>query len=684
MTSKISLFNKGIYKSTIKRYLWGSVLYFILLFMVTGMSILLSYNSANRYLPQRGENWSLIMSSEYIIIPMLLAIAVPTVAGLMIFRFIHSKKTSVFVHSLPVKREANYVSSVLAAFTLMGVPVIFNTIVLMIISMSGYWQYFDIGDCVVWMLFNLFAIFIMFSCVCFVASITGNSFAMIVLNVLFHSFVPMIVAGFEVITEKFLFGFANDGWLITKVVDKNFPVRLMSMATSYEYRPNGAYTIDIIIFFVAAVILYTVAGILYKKRRMETAEDVAGFKCLNPIFKYLLTFMGALAAFSIFSSSMSDSYTVFWCIIAIVSGVIYFGGEMLLRKTLRVWHTYKGYLGFAAAFFVMICIFAFTSFFGFETRIPEKKDISQIAVYDYYHMEKPYIDDGELISKTAVIHSNMLAKNETVKKQNHDTYIHIEYKLKNGNIVHRRYGISDDELHSIMETMYKTPEYKQKIERIYTAISSIYSMNIYAGEHIEIREETQKNELMECIKKDISELGYNEIHNNAWGFNIDIEYIPEKVINDNNYRIITSENGERERIYIEYMNVNINANFKNTISWIMENGYWDKIAIKNEGIMYICPDYTDLPFLEKNETTGEVNITGVISSVKEQNIIKLDTPEEIEKLINYAQFEKQTYVNKKDRLGVYQVYDTQKGNYRNVTVMSESDVMRLFPEKIKK
>ena len=51
------------------------------------------------------------------IIPMLLSVVVPTIAGLLIFRFIHSKKASVFVHSLPVKRSTNYISSVLAALT---------------------------------------------------------------------------------------------------------------------------------------------------------------------------------------------------------------------------------------------------------------------------------------------------------------------------------------------------------------------------------------------------------------------------------------------------------------------------------------------------------------------------------------------------------------------------------------
>ena len=97
MISRASLFNKGIYKSTLRRYLWGSILYFILLFMITGMSILLNYSHDNGYLPMiNGRRINIILSNEYILLPILLSIAVPTIAGLMIFRFIHSKKTSVF------------------------------------------------------------------------------------------------------------------------------------------------------------------------------------------------------------------------------------------------------------------------------------------------------------------------------------------------------------------------------------------------------------------------------------------------------------------------------------------------------------------------------------------------------------------------------------------------------------
>ena len=206
MTLKTSLFNKGIYKSTLRRYAWGSILYFILLFLSTGIMILLNENpdSIYAYGSYGGRNFIL---RDYMIIPMLLSVVVPTIAGLLIFRFIHSRKASVFVHSLPVKRSTNYISSVLAALTLMAIPVVLNTVILMIMSVAAYSGFFTVGDCLTWMLLNIFSLFVMFSCVCFISSITGNSFAAVGLTIIFHIIGFILAAAFTMFAEIFLFGF---------------------------------------------------------------------------------------------------------------------------------------------------------------------------------------------------------------------------------------------------------------------------------------------------------------------------------------------------------------------------------------------------------------------------------------------------------------------------------------------
>ena len=681
MISRASLFNKGIYKSTLRRYLWGGVLYFILLFMITGMSILLNYSNDYNYLPMiNGRQLSIILNNEYILLPILLSIAVPTIAGLLIFRFVHSKKTSVFVHSLPVKRTANYISSVFAGLTLMIVPIILNTAVLMIISLSGYSQYFSVGDCAVWMLLNIFSIFVMFSCVCFVSTLTGNSFAMIVLNILFHTFVPLITAGISLVCEKFLHGYAGEDVLLTKVINNTFPARIMNIVSSwnYEHITAKSYTTDFVKFSVIAFVLYVISAAFYKARKMETAEDVAGFKCLNPIFKYLITFMGAIAAFSIFSDSIDENEFIFWCIVTLVSIVIYFASEMLLKKSFKVWHSYKGHLVFAAAFAVLMCLFSLTSFFGYETNIPPKDKIAKVAVYDYYRNQKPLVANEDIIDRALNIHGKMIAKAQRIKVQG-ETAIHIEYQLENKKSVHRRYPITEDELHEIMNSLYKNEEFKMKREDIFQEAEEVYKASInhnYGSE--EILDKEKLKTLNECITADIMELDYDEIYNNSWSFNVELDFIVDDE-NEEYYNTWNGVDGDGKRIKVRYVHLNINPSYKRTVQWIKDNGYWDLVKIKNEGFIYICKEEENLPFVKEalDIAAGE----GVISKKEQTDIIKLENQQDLEKLIEYIHTAPVGYINQDERYCVYQIKDEANKDYMFLTRMTREEIETLFPEK---
>ncbi len=669
MTLKTSLFNKGIYKSTLLRYAWGSILYFILLFLSTGIMILLNENPA--YESYGGRN---LILSDYMIIPMLLSIVVPTIAGLLIFRFIHSRKASVFVHSLPIKRGTNYISSVLAALTLMAIPVVLNTLILMLVSVEAYSGCFGVGDCLTWLLLNLFSLFVMFSCVCFISSITGNSFAAVGLTIIFHIIGFILAAAFTMFAEIFLFGFAGEGELVEKVFNTAFITRIPTIMTSWEHVREevlASYIKDIGVFFILALVLYIIGGIFYSKRRMETAEDVAGFKCLNHIFKYLVTFMGALATFSIFSYSVYDAPFVLWIAVFIVSGVVYFGSEMLLRKTLRVWKSYKGYVAFVIICTLAVCFCAFTSFFGYETYVPSADKIESAAVYNYYYNgEKPLLTDGDIIAKAQVLHEKMSERRTVLRDRIYETRIHIEYRLDNGKMIHRVYNITEDELHTVMESFYKNENFRKGSEQIFTPMESVYSINASGDKYINIDEDKEKlRELVECVRKDISSLNYNRIKSNGWDLRLEINYVPAEVITTNPEMTVMTVPSGNENIRIEYLSQKINPNFENTMNWLYENGYWEELSIKNVGEIYIANENDELPLFNKE---GEV----VLGKDK---FIKLATEQDKKTLIDYIQTAKTEYIPKNERLVVYRVTNEKMGDYNIITIMTEEELSKLLP-----
>lgn len=566
MISKTSFFNKGIYKSTVKRYAWGSVLYFIVLFLSTTLSVFLNYDETFRYLPlDHFNDYPIILHGSYIALPILLAIVVPTIVALMVFRFIHSKKQAVFIHSLPVSRKANFISSILAAFTLMCVPVIANGIILIFISLLRYGSYFTVLDCVWWMIYNLSGLFLMFSVSVFSANLTGNSFAMIVINFIVHIFVFITVASFGIMAEAFIYGYRSTNAIYDVIADGNFAYFVFGF-TNKNFREDIGF-IQASIHCAFALMFYIVSYFLYKKRKLEASGDVAGYKCLNIIFKYLVTFLGTMFGFAVFADYMGDNYIVLAIIMAIISLIAYAASEMILKKTFNIIGSWKGYVGFAAFFIIITLIFSQTSFFGYETRIPEISRIEEAGIYEYYFNSKePYTDNEVLIENITDIHKELIKdipiSQEKGYKTEYSTYLHIKYKLKNGKLMERTYPVSSNKSSEIMNEFYKDEEYRKKCEDVFIDNSRITEVFVNYENKVEDYEE-----LVDAIKEDTLNLSYEDLHPYEYNgndniYSIRIQYVPE--IRDE--KKVTSSS--LDQVYI-----NITPKYEKSVEWLKEKGY---------------------------------------------------------------------------------------------------------------
>lgn len=548
MISKTSFFNKAIYKSTLKRFLWGSVLYFAILFVY----IILNAVPANEYYNYNSiynANVPLLLSPSYLIFPILLSIVVPNVVSILSFRFIHSKKQVVFIHSCPVSRCANYISTTLAGFTLMIVPLI----AISLISLC----YFNFSDCMIWLGINAFVIFIMFSVSVFSSVITGNSFAAIIITVIIHSFIPIIAASFELIAESFLWGFSSNQELWNFISDNNFVVASFGIANNYFREYFGLW--DYAKFTLASLIIYLLSGLIYIKRRSETASDVAGFKVLNSVFKYVIVFIISLIPFAVFFGLTENSPTAFIAILLIFSIISYFGIEMILKKTVSVFKSYKGYLVFCIFFGTVISFFAFTSFFGYETRIPAENDISEIAVYDYYQLDKePFTDNETIIKDGLKLHHKLAYETIVPVHDDYNTRIHIKYKLKNGKTFSRAYRVNLGQSQEFISELYDNPEYK-KLNRVeFLDNDQIIKIGFDGnGVHLGVIEE--KVEFLEAIRSDILNMTYDEI--NTYDNNIDY------------YVEITFVCEDTDDVNLRTTYIPLKTTHTNTMEWLRNYGY---------------------------------------------------------------------------------------------------------------
>lgn len=615
MTSKTSLFNKRIYKSTLRRFYLGSIAYFLLLFLTSCMIMLLTLDPFEA--PIYYQDHSSILRSGILNISVIISVAVPTFVSLLIYGFVHSRKTAIFVHSLPVSRTANYISSLAAGLTLMILPIAANTLALVIMHFAGYSQYYTISSCFAYMGVNILTVFVLLSYSSICAMLTGNRFAFVGLNILIHFFIPLIVACFGIFSECFLYGYASDN-VILNFVSENNPIMWLSSLVSQLSSVTPTIDVSKIVWnIIVAVILYALSLILYKKRRIETAEDVAAYKCLYPIFKYLVTFIGALTAFAICGEMTEESPLWVLVIVAIVSFVLYFAAEMILRKTLKIWkESYKGFSAFSVVMAVIFGVFSQTSFFGFESYVPENDKIASASIYNYYYQEKiPSTTDKQLIEYVTSVHTGFTAKvPEKVFMQNavnNDTRLHIEYTLDNGRQIKRVYNLSLDEAHKIMTRMYQNTDYKTQSEEIFNKnFDKVYDVYFeYNGEASV--SEAHREELIDCIKKDIIALGYDQLHtdNASWGIVINVVFKLKKVPEGSFYET-------------QDLNIRINANYENTIKFLEKNGYmdWFPIELSEESNYYLCKKTAYDNMIEDKKHQEDITI-------RDSSEIELDIPQ---------------------------------------------------------
>lgn len=539
MTAR-TFFNKGIYLSTVKRFFVGSVLY--LLILLTGIFVFTNgFGDEEVYNRYFFEYFSQMST--------LLAMGVAVVVAMIIYKFVHSKKNAVFTHSLPITRKANYISTLAAAFTLMGLPVLISTLVLMCVTGKAMLS-------IASMIVPLFTLFVMFAFSTVAAFLTGSAWAVLVLSILFHTVLGLVGVFCEAILNCFVFGY--NGYLDSlsgMLFNLSVPSLLMNIASDNVARRQ--VVILAVILTLVAIALYVAAYFLYKYRKMEKCEDVAAFKVLNPIFKYFVALMMTLAGFSIFSYMIERHLSALVVIVIIASVIGYFGMEMLLKKKANVFkESFVGYVVFAAVMCVFFGFVSGTSLFGYETYVPSVDDVkSAICNSEYYVERESQVTDKDTIELILNTHAKIIDEKRRVFDDRSGWVIQFVYELNNGKEVSRMYCVDYDERSEILNELYENEDFKEHLEIIFQIDEDSIASVSYADETIAVE---VRKELLEAVKEDIRSLSYDELYNNAEHYydGIDVAYVTDE-----------------KDSYTRYEYIQLNSNYKNTIAWLKEHGF---------------------------------------------------------------------------------------------------------------
>lgn len=577
MKSKMSFFNKGIFKQDLKQHGWIGVIYLLcLLFVVPLQMLLLSSGDETNfqyYLGGVKDYFSINLEGQ-----LMFLFTVPVVAGIFLFRYLQNETSVDMIHSLPVKRKVHYFSHVISGICMLILPILITAIFSLIImkTNSGFNKVLTLQELLTWAgIICLLTIFL-FLLTVLVGMITGISVAQGILTYILL-FLP---AGLLILlTEnlsRILFGFSNS-YFMRQDIDSLAPfVRFTSIV-------NKPFSITEIVIYALFTVGFLIVGkVLYDYRHLERAGDTITFPFLKPIFKYSFTFCTTLLSVAYFAGSREDE--IGWSIFGYVSGAIigYIASEMILQKTWRIVRP-NLFIGFGG-YSIVIALLYFslvTDVFGYEKKLPSSDEIEAVYIEsgDYlykrdYDEELTYSSDKLYIQDIRKLHKEIIQqKNQLVNK---NRYVHepttlLVYKLKNGKTIAREYTFSNKLFQTELKPIIGSMDYKKShlplTAKGEKADQVEISSNAPIAKNLTLKDPKEVEELKKLFEKDYLAQSYEDIVSplTPWGQMVFSKHFPSNVPD-------------------VYVHLEISSSYKEVEKWLADKNYLNRVKLLPEDI----------------------------------------------------------------------------------------------------
>lgn len=459
MTLRTSCSKAAVFRKTVSRFwpLWTAYLAILLLTLPMGLYNDLQYETHIRITDVQHYVYRITQGG------FAFAFFMAPIAAMCVFSHLYNDRHTGAYASLPVKREAMFLSCALAGL----IPQLLAGVIAAAAAL-GVEASFGVVD--ITSLFTFLGTFCLhtisfygFALLC--AQMTGAILVVPAVYIVLQ-FTAIVLQGvMQGLVELFLFGYSYSS------LDIGFLTPFVYIINNVDYTPihQGVGNTFTVVSYVfdgwLPCILYAVSGVvfavgsffLYRKRRMEAAGDFVAYQPLKPVFKWALGLgcglcLSVLLA-SMFHRNQTDTIlgmpsAVATLLFLLLGGAVgFFGAEMLMKKTFRVFggNAWKSFLIFAAVVMLLHGALVF-DFFGYETRIPDKEDIQSVSLYA--QGDDAVLTSPEAIEKVMTLHKDAIACEQENKEaqlrdwddMHYDTrYFSVTYFLENGRALERRY-----------------------------------------------------------------------------------------------------------------------------------------------------------------------------------------------------------------------------------------------------
>ncbi|WP_077305454.1 hypothetical protein [Terribacillus halophilus] len=591
MPSKTSSIKKQVILYDLRQVGWLSVLYFLALFLIVPLNIIIKYSNqkTREIVMEKGEVFLYVPEFQWI-----LSITVPVLLGVILFRYMHKKQASDFLHSMPVKRKTLLGHHTIVGLLLLFVPIGLNAIILITIqAVSGIGDYFNASDVLSWLGLVLFLNVFMFVITVFTSMITGMFSLHLVFTYIF-SLLPAAVMFLGTYNLSILLvGFPAD-YYSKSMVRAYSPITYFYDRFLTSQTGNTVYSqvswLTLTIYAAIAVLLYIAAHWLYVHRRLEETSQSVVYPFMRPVFRFgvIICFMMTGGIF-FHTGSASLGWAIFGYIAGSLAGFVLV--ESILYKTWRVYTNYKSFL-VVAGFIVLAFLATYLVKNNYENSIPSVEEVEKVYFGEFYNyegqgvepgMEPLYFtneDDIELVQRLQKQIISAPQDNAWESEESRSTF--IVYELENGEKIARSYfySIEDNtELKRLQSEVENSLLYKHANNAVFNLPKEdVYAVDVQSNNikqnSIAVTDPQLINKLHEAIKKDI-ELSSSEA--------------PEEL---QTYSLDFLTNKDEGFYYTSF-----DDSYKNTVQVLQEAGIYDDIKVYPEDISSI-----ELNNFDRNKT----------------------------------------------------------------------------------
>jgi len=458
MRSKTSFFNKTLFAKNVTRFwpVWGAYLGVWILILPVG---LLSGRGglgrncwAADYVLDAGGQAGMVVSAIFAV---LMAMAV--------WSFLYNARACSGAACLPLRRETQFVSVALAGLLPLLAANLIATVLAGLVEL--YLGVFDPlplleGLAAAW-LSLLF--FYGFATLC--AQLTGSIVVLPAVYAVLNFTAYVVELLVRAICSVFVFGL--DDPTVSAVGQCLSPMVRMLERISTEYIYENGSIADVVLRGWGCLVIYGAVGIgmlccallLLRRRRMESAGDVVAVNVLKPIFRWCMALGCALcfACLLLFLFDFVYGLDNQWLGVGIVTVLLlagafvgWFAGEMLIRKSFRVFRRSWGGFGICCLVIAALMLAMELDLFGAERRVPNPERVSSVTLWagDY----AAELSDESSIAAVRSLHRNIV--NNKIRYDALQNYMDtpyddqsvvcdctIDYHLKNGETVTREYRL---------------------------------------------------------------------------------------------------------------------------------------------------------------------------------------------------------------------------------------------------